>query len=134
MNDEKNWQEELREKLAEFGITIEQLFTFPFAWEEIVYFLKAAIEVAEKLYPASGTGPSKLELVMEMWNYYDEKYGLINQLDELIDFRKMLGMVVGGVVEVWDSRAMRYLVEHVLIPQLVKLVFPNGRMKQFGMK
>ena len=40
----------------------------------------------------------------------------------------MFGIAIGTIVEVWDSKAIRYLVEKLIIPQLVKIIFPNGRM------
>ena len=124
------WQEELKKKLAELGFTIEDLFKKPFSIEEIFHFLKAAIEVAENLFPEPGTGPAKLEIVMEMWDFYDAEYHLIDKIDELVDFKKMLGIAIGTVIEIWDGKALRYLIENFAIPELVKIIFPNGRMKR----
>ena len=124
----EQWKEELKKKLAKLGFTIEDLFKEPFTIEEIFHFLKSAIEVAENLFPEPGTGPKKLEIVMEMWDFYDEEYGLIQKIDDLINFKKMLGIAIGTVVEIWDGKALRYLIEQFAIPQLVKIIFPNGRM------
>ena len=123
-----DWKEDLKKKLANLGFKIEDLFSPPFALEEIIHFLKAAIEVAEDLFPEPGTGPQKSEIVMEIWDFYDAEYELIQKL--LVDFKKMLGLAVGSVIEIWDSKALRYLIENLAVPQLVKLVFPNGRMKR----
>lgn len=125
-----NWKDALSVKLAEINFTVEELFTPPFEMEEVTHFLKALIEVAEELFPNPHSGPAKLELVMEMWDWHDQEYGLVKKLDELVDFRKIFGTIVGNIAEIWDAKAIRGLIENFAIPQLVKLLYPHGRLKK----
>lgn len=120
-----NWEELLKKKLADWDTSIENLFTPPFSWTEIVTFLRAAIEVAEHMFPESGSGVDKRKLVMGVWNYYNEAYELTKKVDKLVDFRKILGGFIGGIVEQFDERAVDAIVKWVIIPALVGVIFPH---------
>jgi len=119
------WKEHLHEKLEQLNTSVEELFKEPFAWTEITVFLKAAIMVAEDFYPYPDTGVSKRELVMEIWYYYDTEYHLIVRLDEMVDLRKLLGKVVGTILEPFDETVMRAVIEQIIIPIIVSDVFPK---------
>jgi len=120
-----DWKDLLKQKLEKLGVTIEDLFAPPFGWSEITIFLKAAIEIAEEFYPEADSGRTKLQLVMEIWDYYDTEYQLVEQLDDMVDFKKLLGSMLGTIVEQFDSTVIRAIVEQVIIPILVGQLFPK---------
>ena len=114
----------LGEKLADMNTSIKELFTGKFSWKELTQFLKAGVEVAEEMFNYSGAGAKKSEIVMDLWDHYDSEYNLVKKLDDLIDLKKFFGKFVGGMLETIDSKAIRGTIEYIVIPTLVKVVFP----------
>ncbi len=120
------WSEDrLNEILEQFDSTLEDLIEPPIKWQEITAFISAAVILAEELFPDQGSGKEKLELVMEIWDHYDSKFQLVQNLDDLVDFRQIFGMLIGSVVERFDSAIIRALVERLIIPVLVSTIFPH---------
>ena len=62
---------------------------------------------------------------MEIWDYYDSKYRLIDTMDNLVDFRQIFGVLIGSIVEKFDSTVIRALIEKLVIPILVSKLFPH---------
>jgi len=120
--DTSAWLQAIDEKLKQLDQSIEALFTPPFEIKEVSTFLSAAIKVADDLL-ADGTEEDKIALVMEMWDYYDNEYNLVQKLDDAVDFKDLLGSVIGGAVEQVDGLGIRMLVEKLLIPILVKAIY-----------
>lgn len=126
MTEEQKQQyiELLNQKLAEFNTSAKELFTGKFSWKELTTFLKAGVEVAESLFNYSGAGSKKSEIVMSMWDHYDQEFNLVEKLDEMIDLKKFFGTFVGSMLETIDSKAIRGVIEYIVIPSIVKVVFP----------
>ncbi len=119
-----DWEDQLNQKLKQLDSSIEELFSGTFRWQELARFLEASVQLAEELFSQPGSGITKLEFVMAVWNHYKEDYELLEQLDNLINFRSILGVAIGTIVETWDERAMEMLIEKVLIPFIVGRLFP----------
>ena len=111
--------------LSELDDSIKELITGDFAWQEVTTFLKKSIQVAERLLPLPGSGVDKKALVMSVWDYYDEQYQLTEKMDRLIEFEKIIGKPLGAIFEIWDGRIIKNVIEYILIPFLVSLVFPK---------
>ena len=125
-DDDFQWEDELKKKLEELGYTFDELFkTQPFHWTEVTVFLKSAIMVAEEFYPDDG--PAKLQLVMAIWDYYDGEYELVKKIGDWVDFREIMGNLIGTIVEQFDHVIIRALIEQFLIPALVALIFPKEK-------
>lgn len=120
-----DWESKLNEELLKLNTSIEQLFTGPFYWKELSTFLTAVITLAEITFTEPGSGETKTEFVMAIWHYYDGQYNLTKKFDDLVDFRKIVGTVIGTVVEMWDEKIMVMMVEKLLIPFLVGKLFPH---------
>jgi len=118
----ETWIQAIDEKLKELDQSIVELFTPPFEIKEISQFLTAAIKVADDLL-ADGSEEDKIALVMEMWDYYDNEYQLVQKLDDAVDFKELLGTMVGGALEQVDQLGLRMLVEKLLIPILIKAIY-----------
>ena len=115
----------IEKELNKLDTSIHDLFTPPLKWREITTFISAAVSLAERLFPEQGSGGSKLAFVMEVWDHYDKKYHLVDALDNLIDFRKILGIAFGTIVERFDSGVIRAIVEKIIIPLMVSKLFPH---------
>ena len=120
----EDWQEVFDLALSELDAKVTNLLVPPFSWHEIVAFLTAAMTVAEDLFPEAENGVNKKSLVMAIWNHYEKQYKLIEKLDSLVDFTKILGHPVGDLVEMWDGTILRKLLEDVIIPVMVSFIFP----------
>jgi len=123
--DPNDWKERLEQNLSHMGVSVNELFTGPFKWTELTTFLRAGITLAEDAFPEDGNGQAKSLLVMALWDYYDKKYNLVQRIDDLVDFRKFLGTMIGTVIEQFDSAAIRGIIERIIIPTMVGLIFPN---------
>ena len=119
------WEDKLNELLEQFDTSIDDLLRPPLSWQEITTFISVAIMLAEEIFPSPGSGKDKLQLVMEIWDYYDSKYRLIDTMDNLVDFRQIFGVLIGSIVEKFDSTVIRALIEKLVIPILVSKLFPH---------
>ena len=102
-----------------------KLFSVKVTWEKITAFIASILKVCESLYQEVGQGENKLALAMQIWNHFDEQYKLIQALDNLIDLRKILGSVIGTVAEIWDAKILEAVIESILIPAMVSILFPK---------
>lgn len=122
---ENEFDEKFDLMLREFDDSIVELVNGQFRWQEATEFLKKGITVAEELVPETGSGSDKNALVMSLWAHYDEDFDLTRKLDELIEFEKIIGKPLGTVFEIWDRTVIKNVIEHILIPLLVSLLFPK---------
>lgn len=113
-------------QLDALDTSIADLIEPPLRWQDVTNFLTAVIKLAEQLFPNAGSGDKKKAFAMEVWEHYDEKYHLTEKLDNLIDFKKILGTAIGTVIEQFDSKVIVMIVEKILIPLLVARLFPHS--------
>jgi chemotaxis regulatin CheY-phosphate phosphatase CheZ len=110
--DEKNpYLERVLAALDEIGVKWDELFHPPFKIQEVCSLLAALVQAAEAVITDPGSGEQKRKLVMDAWDYLDKKYQLLDHMDKLIRLPFFL--------EPFDQPILRYIVENVLIAQIV---------------
>ena len=116
-------EKDVEEILETLDTSIKELLSPPFRLEELSKFISALIQLAEEMISDPKQEEEKRELVLEIWKFYEKKYDLVKQLDLAIDFRKLFGALIGGVVEKFDDNAISLLIEKVIIPVLCGRIY-----------
>lgn len=98
--------------------SVRDLIDDKFGWSEIWMVLVALVRAAENIHKdIKGAGASKHTLVREVWKELDEKYGLIDKLDDLIH--------VPFWLEPFDKKLIKILVD-VIISGIVTVLNLTG--------
>jgi hypothetical protein len=105
---------ELREALEKVRDRFTALITPPFALLEIFDLLAALGEIVKTVAPA-GTEAEYKVLLIEAFAWTDEKFNIVESLDNEIKFPVWL-----TPAEAFDGTAIRYLITSVLIPELAR--------------
>lgn len=113
----------IEDKLARMDKAIEDLLAPPFTPRELTALLSATIEVANEFLGDDAQEDEMIALTLEIWNYYESKYDLINKIDDAVDFRKIFGTAVGTIVEQFDGKGIEMLIEKLIIPMLIAQLY-----------
>lgn len=112
------------------------------SWNDLIYILNSFLKKADKeqaqylKYMNSFKNKNikvvaeyfnKTAYVIALWEMLDKQLNLTQKLDDLIDFRKMFGTVIGTMLEMMDRKAIKALIEFVIIPVLTGLLFKKGQ-------
>lgn len=111
--------------IEQLDLAIADLLEPPFRiWEpfKIIEKIGEVLKVADPL----ATAEEYQDALMEAWHYADAKYLIVKRLDDCVDFReifkrilgKVFGLLPGELVEAYDARMFRGLIESVAIPQM----------------
>jgi hypothetical protein len=100
---------ELVQKLKDIEQEAVAVFTPPFHSSEIAELLESIAQILI-LTPNITKSILKTALI-EVWDYFDEKYSIVDKLDEVIK--------LPAVLEPFDSIAIRVAVKQAIIPIIV---------------
>ncbi|MBN2001378.1 hypothetical protein JW935_27785 [candidate division KSB1 bacterium] len=103
-------QDKFEKMVDELDTKVEDLLDGKVTWREVPGVVKSAIEAAEMFVPESGSGETKKELVLAVWNHYDEEYVITAKLDELMNFERIIGKPIGTIVEARDGTILAGIV------------------------
>ena len=93
-----------------------------FSEEGLYALLRETIDAVEVISEAPGSGEDKKQIVLEVWDYYNKRFKLVDQLDKLIDLKKILKVpLIGRLAEQWDDDVIEWVIERFLIPNTVSL-------------
>lgn len=111
------------------------------SWNDLIYILNSFLKKADKeqasylKYMNSFKSKNikvvaedfdKTAYVIALWEMLDRQLNITQKLDDLIDFRKMFGTVIGTMLEIMDKKAIKALIQFVILPVLTGLIFKKG--------
>lgn len=108
------YTENLIKEVEELRIDLNDLFSGDFHVQEIFDLVKSLVEVAEAMFTDPGEGEAKKEVVLEAFDYYDEKYKLIATIDGLVKFPFYLKML-----ELADGKLIEWAIKNIIIEGVV---------------
>jgi hypothetical protein len=108
----RNYPEEILNGIKELESSITALIAPPVRVTEVFSVIEHAGDILAKVQGI--TKPEALNTLVKIWEYFDEKYLIVQQLDDLIK--------LPAILEPFDSLAIRLLVRHVIIPATVGLL------------
>jgi len=92
----------------------QELFTGKFHLREVFNLIASLVKAAESIIVAPQMGKAKHELVREAFEYFDQKYRIIDRIDDLIPLpffleafdgpflRKLVDFLIGQAVAVFN--------------------------------
>lgn len=91
-----------------------------------VVFGKLSLQEEGKLAKGSvGLDQPTLDYLMTIFDSLDAQFGLIEKLDDLIDFKKIFGGFFGGIIEKTDKMFIRALLKYVIFPLILSFFSRN---------
>ena len=114
MNENK-YLDQILEEMESVSEDWEELFTGKFELQEIFNLVGSLVKAAESIISAAGSGEAKHQLVREAFEYFDNKYHLIDRIDDLIPLpffmepfdgpflRKLVDFLIGQAVVAFNS-------------------------------
>jgi len=106
MSDNNPYLEKLIEEAQQLGKDWEELFSGKFEVKEIFNLIATLVRLAEAIITAPQSGADKHELVRDAFNWFDEKYDLLDRVDDLIPLPFFL--------EPWDGPVIRNVVDFLI--------------------
>lgn len=104
--------DKLIEEANQLGKDWEELFSGKFEVKEIFDLIGTLVRLAEAVITAPQSGADKHQLVRDAFNWFDQKYKLLDRVDDLIPLPFFL--------EPWDGPVIRKVVDF-LISQAVSV-------------
>jgi hypothetical protein len=101
-------------EMESVGEDWEELFTGEFHLQEVFNLVASLVKAAESIVLTSGNGESKHKLVRDAFEYFDNKYKIIDRIDDLIPLpffleafdgpflRKLVDFLIGQAVAVFN--------------------------------
>jgi hypothetical protein len=123
-----DWNKLLDESLSEFDLSLKDIFQAPFTIAKIVALVFCITKVVEVFITGIGQGATKKLFALALWDHYDKKYKLVENIDSEIDLTKSFGKFIGGILEKIDGNIIRFLIENIIIPVVTKLIFKEGNI------
>jgi hypothetical protein len=101
-------------EMESVGEDWEELFTGEFHLQEVFNLVASLVKAAESIIIAPGSSEVKHELVRDAFEYFDNKYKIIDRIDDLIPLpfflepfdgpflRKLVDFLIGQAVAVFN--------------------------------
>ena len=124
--DLEEWIDQLNVNLEKLNLSIDDLVKPPVTIEEIANLVYALVLTAETVIAGNKMGIYKKQIVLAIWDYYEEKYKLIDSIDKSIDLKGIFGTFIGSILETVDGPIVRFIIENILIPTFVRLILNEG--------
>ena len=124
--DLEEWIDQLNVNLEKLNLSIDDLVKPPVTIEEIANLVYALVLTAETVIAGNKMGIYKKQIVLAIWDYYEEKYKLIDSIDKSIDLKEIFGTFIGSILETVDGPIVRFIIENILITTFVKLILKEG--------
>ena len=110
MSDKNPYLDKLIEEAQQFGKDWDELFSGKFDVREIFTLIATLVRLAEAIITAPQSGADKHQLVRDAFYWFDEKYDLLDRVDDLIPLPFFLepfdGPVIRKVVDFLISQAV----------------------------
>ena len=102
-------------EMESVGDDWEELFTGEFHLKEVFNLVASLVKAAESIVLAPESGESKHELVRDAFEYFDNKFKIIDRIDDLIPLpfflepfdgpflRKLVDFLIGQAVAVFNQ-------------------------------
>jgi len=98
--------------------SIEDLFTEPFEVKEVFDLISAFVKVANEFF-IEPSEENIRSIVMDAWNYYNEKYNLVSLIDNSLDCKKVFGRFAGTIIEGFDEKLIVWIIEEWILKSLL---------------
>jgi len=114
MND-NTYLDQILVEMESVGDDWEELFSGEFHLREVFNLVGSLVKAAESIVLESGSGEAKHELVRDAFEYFDNKYKIIDSIDDLIPLpfflepfdgpflRKLVDFLIGQAVAVFNQ-------------------------------
>lgn len=106
MSNDNPYLDKLIEEANQLGKDWEELFSGKFEVKEIFNLIATLVRLAEAIITAPQSGADKHQLVRDAFNWFDEKYKLLDRVDDLIPLPFFL--------EPWDGPVIRKVVDFLI--------------------
>ncbi|MCK9569437.1 hypothetical protein M0R72_10905 [Candidatus Pacearchaeota archaeon] len=118
--------------LPKIDEAVTAIITPPFQLGEVFTLIDTCGKLVIELLPLA-TKDEYEEALLYCWGYADGKYHLVDKMDEAVDFRELMKKILGSIIgipvgvlaEVYDSRIFRGIVERGAVPKLASILADN---------
>ena len=112
---ENTYLDQILAEMETVGKDWQELFSGKFQVQEIFNLVSSLVRTAESVITAPSSGESKHQLVREAFEYFDNKYNIIDRIDDLIPLpfflepfdgpflRKIVDFLIGQAVAVFNQ-------------------------------
>ena len=112
---ENTYLDQILAEMETVGKDWQELFSGKFQVQEIFNLVSSLVRTAESVITAPSSGESKHQLVREAFEYFDNKYNIIDRIDDLIPLpfflepfdgaflRKLIDFLIGQAVAVFNQ-------------------------------
>lgn len=112
---ENTYLDQILAEMETVGKDWQELFSGKFQVQEIFNLVSSLVRTAESVITAPSSGESKHQLVREAFEYFDNKYNIIDRIDDLIPLpfflepfdgpflRKIVDFLIGQAVAVFNA-------------------------------
>ncbi len=112
---DNTYLDQILAEMETVGKDWQELFSGKFQVQEIFNLVSSLVRAAESIITAPGSGANKHELVKEAFAYFDNKYRIIDRIDDLIPLpfflepfdgaflRKLIDFLIGQAVAVFNA-------------------------------
>jgi len=106
MSKTNPYLDKLIEEANQLGKDWEELFSGKFEVKEIFNLIATLVRLAEAIITAPQSGADKHQLVRDAFNWFDQKYKLLDRVDDLIP--------LPFFIEPWDGPVIRKVVDFLI--------------------
>jgi len=110
---ENSYLDQILEETEKFGQNRTELFSGEFEVKEIFDLIASLVRVAESVITSPRMGASKHKLVHDAFNWFDQKYEILDRVDDLIPLPFFMepfdGPVIRKVIDFLISQAVSAL-------------------------
>jgi len=112
---ENTYLDQILTEMDSVGKDWEELFSGKFHIQEVFNLVASLVKAAESVIAAPDTGEQKHTLVREAFEYFDNKYRIIDRIDDLIPLpfflepfdgaflRRLVDFLIGQAVAVFNA-------------------------------
>jgi len=112
---ENTYLDQILSTMETVGKDWQDLFSGKFHIQEVFNLVSSLVRTAESIITAPSSGEDKHKLVQEAFEYFDNKYNIIDRIDDLIPLpffleafdgpflRKVIDFLIGQAVSVFNQ-------------------------------
>ena len=112
---DNTYLDQILAEMESVGKDWQELFSGEFHLQEVFNLISSLVRTAESIITAPNSGEDKHKLVREAFEYFDNKYRIIDRIDDLIPLpfflepfdgaflRKLVDFLIGQAVSVFNQ-------------------------------